>query len=64
MYIEKWLSPDAEDFWGNPPELKYMTSFSEGIDGIRCTTCGKLVEDYSDTGILCRKHVDNPDEEG
>lgn len=35
---------------------------NEGIAGIRCDLCLALVEDYSDSGTLCKKHIDNAEE--
>lgn len=51
-------SSALKDFWGNPPELKSQPDFKNGIAGIRCEVCGHLVEDYSDSGIRCKIHID------
>lgn len=38
---------------------KSNSTIEEGIYSIRCDVCLADVEDYSDSGTLCRKHIDN-----
>lgn len=40
-------------------ELKTAGHPDEGIYGVRCIICNKLVEDMSDTDNRCISHVDN-----